>query len=174
MPLWLQDLINLLASPELQRELLPAKVVFIFFSIIFFVGVIYLMFTSSYLKYQFIIDVRSFFAWQPASVQRIARRWKRIQKRMETGIEQEYKLAVIEADDLLRDVLEEKGFKEEEAFEEIIRKAGKGLLPNMDAILEAHKVRNFIVHDPNYKLDVDAAKHLLDIYEEGIKNIESF
>lgn len=173
MPFWLQDIIYIFTSSEIQRELFPAKVVFIFFSIVFFIAIIYFMLNSSYLKHQFIVDFASFFSWQPASVQRILKRWKRIQKRMDSGVEHEYKLAVIEADDLLMDVLEDKGF-EGETFEEVIKKVAKISIPNLDEIMEAHKVRNLIVHDPNYKLDIDRAKHLLDIYERGIKNIESF
>ncbi|MBU3934725.1 hypothetical protein KKC00_02080 [Patescibacteria group bacterium] len=173
MPIWLEDLIYLITSPEIQEELLPAKIVFIFFSIVFFVGVVYFMFKSSYLKYEFVVDLASFFSWQSVSVQKIIRRWKGIQKRIDTGDEHEYKLAVVEADDLLRDVLEDKGFKGE-TFEEIMGKAKKISIPEIDDILEAHKVRDSIVHDPNYKLDADRAKHLLGIYEQGIKSVESF
>ncbi|MBU4274894.1 hypothetical protein KKE19_03745 [Patescibacteria group bacterium] len=169
----IKELINLIKSPGIQEELLPAKIVLIFFSIVFFVAVVYLMFTSSYLKYQFVVDLRSFFDWQPAGVQKIIRRWKKIQKRIATGSESEYKLAVIEADDLFRGVLEEKGFKGK-TFEEIIGQVEKIAMPNMDEVLEAHKIRNSIVYDPNYKLDSDRAKQLLDIYERGIKNVESF
>lgn len=169
----IEEIINLIKSPELQRELLPAKIVFIFFSVAFFIGIIYLMFTSSYLQYQFIIDLRAFFTWQSASLQRIIKRWKKIQKRIETGSEHEYKLAIIEADDLFRDILEDKGFAGK-TFEERIKQVEKTELPNLDEILEVHKIRNSIVYDPDYKLDFDRAKQVLGIYERGIKNVESF
>ncbi len=169
----IKEIINLIKSPELQRELFPAKVIFIFFSVSLFVSIIYLMFTSSYLKYQFVVDLRAFFAWQSASLQKIIRRWKRIQKRIETGSEYEYKLAIIEADDLFRDVLEDKGFAGK-TFEERIKQVEKTQLPNLEEILEAHKIRNSVVYDPDYKLNSDRAKQVLGFYERGIKNIESF
>lgn len=169
----INEIIELIKSPQLQSELLPAKVIFIFFSVFFFVSIIYLMFTSSYLKNEFIIDVKAFFAWQSASLQKITKRWKKIQKRIETGTEQEYKLAVIEADDLLRDVLDEKGFTGK-TFEERIKQIEKTQLPNLDEILEAHKIRNSIVYDPDYKLDSDRAKQILEFYDKGIKSVEPF
>lgn len=169
----IKEIIELAKSPQLQSELWPAKVVFIFFSICFFVATVYLMLTSSYLKYQFIIDLRSFFDWQSASLQKIIKRWKRIQKRIETGTEYEYKLAIIEADDLFKDVLEEKGFKGK-TFEERINQVDGTQLPNLDEIIEMHKIRNSIVYDPDYKLSRDHAKQVLGTYERAIKNIESF
>lgn len=169
----LREIINLIKSPELQSELLPAKIVFIFFSIFFFVSVIYFMFNSTYLKYEFLIDMEAFFDWQPGGSQKIAKRWKKIQKKIEIGTDYEYKLAVIEADDLLKDVLEDRGFKGK-TLEERIEKVEETQLPNADEVIEAHKTRNSIVYNPDYKLDRDQVKKILNVYEQAIKNIESF
>ena len=168
-----KKVIDLIKSPELQRELLPAKLVFMFFSIVFFIEAVYLLFTSTYLKYQFVGDLKAFFFWQSASLQKIVKRWKKIQKRMETRNEYEYKLAIIEADDLFRDVLEEKGFQGK-TFEEKAKQVDKAEFPNLEEVLEVHKIRNSVVYDPDYKLDFDKTKQSLGIYEKAIKNIESF
>ena len=165
-------IIDLIKSPELQRELLPVKFVFMFFSLVFFVEVVYLLYRSTYLKYQFASDFKFFLNWQSASLQRIIKRWKKIQKRMGTRNEYEYKLAIIEADDLFRDILEEKGFQGK-TFEEKTKQVNKIEFPNMDEVLEAHKIRDSIVYDPNYKLDLDKTKQVLEVYEKAIKNIES-
>ena len=169
----LNQILNLIQSPELQAELLPAKIVFIIFSLAFFIAVVYLMFTSSYLYWEFIIDLTSFFNWRPIGAQKISRQWKRIQNRIETGTEYEYKLAIIEADDLFNNVLENRGFKAK-TFEERIKQMDTAQLPNLDEIIEVHKIRNSIVYDPDYKIDRDQAKQFLGTYEKGIKNIEPF
>jgi len=168
----LNEIVDLIKSPELQRELLPAKLVFMFFSVLFFAEVVYLLFTSSYLKYQFATDFKFFLNWQSATLQRIAKRWKKIQKRMGTRNEYEYKLAVIEADDLFRDILEEKGFKGK-TFEEKVKQIEEADFPNLEEVLEVHKIRNSVVYDPNYKLDFDQTKQALGVYEKAIKNMES-
>ena len=169
----IEEIISLIVSPDLQRELLPVKVVLIFFSIVFFVFIIYFFARSTYLKYQFVLDVREFFSIESASLRKFSRRWKRIQQRIGTGVEAEYKLAIIEAEDLLNDLLEGKGIKGEN-FEERINQIEKTQLPNLDEVLEAHKTRNDIMHDPNYKMESERAKKVLDIYEKAIKGIESF
>lgn len=169
----IKDIILLITSPELQRELLPAKVVFIFFTIIFFASIIYFMFNSSYLKYQFIYDVRGFFNIGAPDLRKIIKRWNRIKKRKETGAEYEYKLALMEAEELFNDVLKDKGF-EGKNFEERVQNVEEIQLPNIEEILEAHRIRNSVAHDPNYKLSVEEANKVLGIYERGIKSIESF
>jgi hypothetical protein len=167
------QIISIITSPQLQKELLPVKALFIFFSIAFLAGIIYMMSISSYLSYQFLFDLKAFFALQPRGLQRIFNRWKKIQNRIETGTEYEYKLAIIEADSLLNDTLEDNGFSGK-TFEERIKKVDKVQLPNSEEILEVHKTRNSIVYDPDYKLEKNQAKQILEAYERGIKNIESF
>lgn len=168
-----KDIILLIASPELQRELLPAKVVFIFFTIVFFASIVYFIFNSSYLKYQFVYDVRGFFNIGSPDLRKTIRRWNRIKKRVGTGIEYDCKLALMEAEELFNDILKDKGFAGKN-FEERVQNVEKIQLPNMEEILEAHRVRNSVAHDPNYKLSSDEAIKILGIYERGIKSIESF
>ena len=119
------------------------------------------------------IDVRGFFDLKPASLKRIIRRWKKIEGRIETGSEYEYKLAIMEAQDLFNDLLIEKGFAGN-SFIERVKRVKKIQLPNIEEVLSAHEMRNLVAHDPNYKLTKEEAKKTLDIFEKGIKNIESF
>ena len=168
--LGIKEFIYFISSPDLQETLFPVKLVFVFFTMFFLATVIYFMVNSSYLKYQFFEDVTEFFSWQAYGLREIANRWKRIQKRTENGVESEYKLAMIEADDFLNEMLEERGFKGKN-FEELINNAGKIMLPNLDEILSAHEVRNSIVYNPDYKIDLDRVKKILAIYEVATKNI---
>lgn len=168
--LGIKEFIYFISSPDLQDMLFPVKLVFVCFTMFFFAAVVYFMANSSYLKYQFFEDVTEFFSWQAYGLREIANRWKRIQKRAETGAESEYKLALIEADDFLNEMLEERGFKGKN-FEELVNNAGKIMLPNLDEILSAHEVRNSIVYNPDYKIDLDQVKKILAIYEAATKNI---
>ena len=168
--LGIKDFIYFISSPGLQDMLFPVKLVFVFFTMFFFSALVYFMANSSYLKYQFFEDITEFFSWQAYGLREIANRWKKIQKRTERGTESEYKLALIEADDFLSEMLEERGFTGK-TFEELINNAGKIMLPNLEEILLAHETRNSIVYNPDYKIDPDRVKKILAIYEAATKNI---
>ena len=67
-------------------------------------------------------------------------------------------------------MLEDRGFTGE-TFEELINNAGKIMLPNSAEILSAHEVRNSIVYNPDYRIDLDRVKKILAVYEAATKNI---
>lgn len=168
--LGIRDFIYFISSPEVQEALFPIKLVFIFFTIAFLIAVIYFLANSSYIKYQFLEDVVEFFSWQPYGLREIANRWRKIEKRVEEGIESELKLAVIEADDFLIQMIEDRGI-EGENFEELIKNAGRTMIPNSEEIMQAHEVRNSIVYNPDYKIDLGKIKKIMAIYESAIKNL---
>lgn len=164
------DFMNYISSPELQAPLLGVKIVFILFAGFFLCAVIWFYFNSTYLQYQFLQDMEEFFNWQPYGLKSITKRWNRIAKKLESGLEADYKLAVIEADDFLYQTLEERGYQGE-TFEELVVNAGRRMLTTSDEILEAHNIRNSIIYTPEYKLSAEQAKGILSIYENAIKNI---
>lgn len=92
---------------------------------------------------------------------------------MESPAESERKLAIIEADDFLNEILEMRGYKGTK-LEERISQVEDIQLPNIKEILDAHKIRNALVYQPDYRLEPDKTKKLLEIYEKAIKKIESF
>lgn len=168
--LGITDFIYFITSPTIQDVLFPVKIIFILFSIFFLISVIYFMYVSSWMKYHFLEDVFEFFSWQAYGLKQIADRWKKIKKRLESGLESEYKLAIIEGDDFLSETLGERGI-EGKSFEELIDVAGPGLLPNKNEILQAHKIRNSVVYEPNFSISLEETKRVLAIFETAVKTI---
>jgi hypothetical protein len=166
----IKDFIYFISSYQLQEVLLPVKVVFILCSIFFLVMLIYLMINSTWLQWKFMEDVADFFSWQSYGQREMKKQWDKIKKRIESGSEADYKLAIIDADDFLIDVLEEGGYDGKD-FEESIKKAGRLVGSSMDDILKAHEVRNSIVYNPDFDLTVDQAKKILATYEAAAKSI---
>ncbi len=164
------DFIYFISSPELQNELFPIKMVFILFTAFFFCAVIYFYINSSYMQHHFLQDTVEFLSWQPYGLRQVNKRWQKIIKKIEGGGESEYKLAIIEADDFLYKTLEDKGF-DGENFEELLNSASQKILPSYENILSAHGVRNSIIHDSDYKLDLEMARNILGNYEKAIKNL---
>lgn len=115
-------------------------------------------------------DIAEFFSWQAYGQREMSKQWSKIKKRIESGAESDYKLAIIDADDYLAEVLDNRGY-DGETIEENIQKAGKMIAPILKDVLGAHEIRNSIVYDPDYKLSVDEAKKVLDIYESAVNSI---
>jgi len=168
--LGIKDFIYFISSPQIQEMLFPVKMIFVAFAMFFLAGVIYFMINSSWLQYKFLEDVAEFFSWQSYGTRETSKRWNKIKKRIESGSDSEYKLAIIEAEDFLIEVLEERGYEGKD-FEETVKKAGKLISSIEEEIVAAHEVRNSVVYDPDFKLDAERAKKTLNIYEQAINSI---
>ena len=165
-----KEFIYFISSPSIQETLFPIKVVFIFFTIVFFCAVIYFYANSSYVKYQFLQDATEFFSHESFGLAKVNKNWKKIRKRIESGNEAELKLAVIEADDFLYETLQDMDYKGD-TFEELLDNIDKKRMNNYQEILDAHNIRNAIVYRPDFKLDAEQAKKILSVYEDTIKNL---
>lgn len=166
----IKDFIYFISSPQLQDQLFPVKLIFVTFAMFFLAFVIYFMINSSWLQYKFLEDVSEFFSWQAYGTKQLSKQWSQIVKRTESGNETDYKLAIIDADDLLGEVLDNRGFDGKD-FEETLAKASRMVTGIYQDILQAHQTRNSIVYDPNFKITTEEAKKVLATYESAVKNI---
>lgn len=166
----LKDLIYFVSSPELQDYLFPVKLIFLLFALFFLAGVIYFMINSSWLQYKFLEDVTEFLAWQSYGAKEMSKHWNKIKKRIESGAEADFKLALIEADEFFTKILNDAGF-DEDTFEDSVRKAGKLFANGTGEIINAHEVRNSIVYNPDFKISLEQVKKLLNIYEISANSI---
>lgn len=170
----IRGFIDFVNSSEIQSALLPVKIVFILFTVFFFCAIIYFYLNSSYLKTQITQNVSEFVSWQAYGLKEVNKRWKAIIQKVQAGSEKEYKLAIVEADAYLFDELQDADISGT-TFEELTETAGvKKMLPNKQNIISAHRIRDLIVRDVNYVLDVNVAKKILDDYEKALKSIYSY
>ncbi len=158
---------------EIISPLLNLKILFIVFALVCLAGAIYFATKSSWLKYRIIQDLVEFFTYRPYGIRKIVKQWAKIMGRLETGLESEYKLAVIEADSLLDETLERMGYGGE-TLGERLKNITSDILPNLEQIWQAHKIRNNIVHDPDYRLNLDEARKALAIYEKAFTDLQAF
>lgn len=166
----IKDFIYFISDPRIQDTLFPFKIIFLSFAAFFLIFVIYFMLNSSWLQYKFLEDVTEFFSWQSYGQRQLAKQWERIRKRISSGSESDYKLAIIDADDFLYEVLDNRGY-DGDTFDEIIQKAGRLIAPILPDVLSAHEIRNSIVYNPDYKISIEEAKKILDTYESAIKSV---
>jgi len=168
--LGIKDFIYFISSSQLQDMLFPVKLIFIFFSLYFLFFIIYLMLNSSWLQYKFLEEVTEFFSWQAFGQREMQKQWDKIRKRTESGAEADYKLAIIDADDFLASVLDNRGYDGDD-FTETVKSAGRLIAPILDEVLRAHEIRNSIVYNPDYKLSTEEAKKVLNTFEAAAKEI---
>lgn len=164
------DIIDFLTSLEVQERLFPVKVGFLVVSLFFAVIIIFILLRSQYLQWLFLEDLAGFFTYRPYGTKRITRIWRKILRRLETGAESDYKLAIIEVDDMLDSSLKKMGYAGQ-TLEERLSKLTSATLPNIDQLYEAHQTRNNIIRNPDFRLSLDEARKLLEVFEQAFRDL---
>lgn len=166
------EILSFLLYPQITGWLLILKFVFLFFGFFFLGFVIWALVKTIWLKRAILWDLKEFLTYRPYQAKIFLPKWKRIKERLASGIESEAKLAIIEADSLLNEYLIKIGYPGE-TLGERLDKLTKDVLSNLEEVREAHKVRNNIVHDPTYRLNLEEAKRVLAIYEKALKDLQA-
>ena len=93
-------------------------------------------------------------------------RWKKVLDYLFSENSNDWKLAVIEADSMLFDLLTELGFKGESLGDKL-KEAQKGNFRSLNTAWEAHNARNKIAHEgSSFELSLHEAKRLISLYEQ--------
>jgi hypothetical protein len=167
------EMFSFLIDPPFETTFFVLKLAFIGVSLFFLVSIIYFLRNTHWLQYAFGERTHEFLSKQPYGSKSIGSIWKDIAKRLDTGLESEYKLAVIEADGLTDEVLKRMGYKGTD-FEDMLNKVSVSQISNIEEIKKAHKVRGDIVRDPDYRLSSEDAKKIMEVYKKTLDNLEAF
>jgi len=167
----LDTVISFLISPEIQQKLLWVQFAFLLISLILLITTIILILKTHYYQWLFGQDFWEFFTFRPFGAKRITKIWDKIANRLSTGSESESKMAIIEADDLLDASLKRMGFTGQ-TLEEKLGKLTAATVGNLDDVYAAHKVRNNIVHNPDFRLSRDEAKATLEAYQKAFGDLQ--
>ncbi|MBI2625094.1 MAG: hypothetical protein HYW70_02055 [Candidatus Nealsonbacteria bacterium] len=160
-----------LVGKEFQAVIFPVKIIFIASGVFFFAIIIFSIFGTSWFNRFFLEYLVEFFTYKPYGLKRATKEWQSVLKRLETPSEAEYKLSIIEADNLLNDTLERLKYPGE-TLEKRLEKISGAVVSNVKDAIEAHKIRNSIVHDPDYRLTVEGARKILETYEKSLRELE--
>ena len=168
----LEQIISFIFNPTFSGWLLVLKIIFVILSLLLFGFIIFALIKTTWLKRMIIWDLQEFLTYRPFGVSKIAGKWQKIKKRLEAGIESEAKLAIIEADSMLDGILDRMGFGGRTLGERLDRLTDVSL-PNIEEAKKSHKIRNNIVHDPTYKLDLEEAKKVISAYEKALTDLQA-
>ena len=158
-------------SPEFHESIFLAKLIFGAVGILFVVFTFFLVWRTSWIKFAYLFDLAEILSFRPYGLGKMTRAWKRVRARLETENEAEYKLAVLGADSLLGETLKRMGFTGD-TVEEQLNKVRPTVIPNVEDLKAAHRIRNNIVHDPDYRLTYTEARRVIDIYEKAFGGLD--
>ncbi len=103
--------------------------------------------------------------------EKLKKKWLKIKEKLKSSNEDEYKVAIIEADDLIGDLVKRLGFKGEN-FGDTLDNIPSGQLDNVFELQEAHRMRNKIVHEEKLQLSREDAQKTLELYETFLDYFE--
>lgn len=93
-------------------------------------------------------------------------RWKKVLDYLFSVNENDWKLAIIEADSMLFDLLTQIGFKGESIGDKL-KEANLASFKGINSAWEVHNVRNKIAHEgSSFELSLHEAKRIVALYEE--------
>ncbi len=160
-------------SPTFAYIFSVLRIIFITVSVLMVGMIIFLVTKSPYLQFRFREKHTESWKRKPYQEIKIDKDWNEILRQAKDEDESERKLAVIEADDLINDVLSQLGYEGETLLEKLSGLT-KEIIPNIEDVRSAHKERRDMVYDPNKNVSKEEATKLISTYEEVFKDLQIF
>lgn len=100
-------------------------------------------------------------------------RWEAIKKRLENQEEKEFKIAIIEADGMIGDLVKRMGYQGEN-LGEIFKNIPEAQVESIAKVKKAHEIKNRIIHDESFPVSLELAREILGYFEEFLDEFEVF
>jgi hypothetical protein len=150
-------------------HLTTLEVFSVIFSAAFIAGSIYFLIQTGWLANR-VDRVRDVVLKSDSSKKRIRSTWDDIERHFFAGDDNDLKVALIEADNLLNDALLAAGVQGVQLGDRL-KKVRSNQLPNLEEVWQAHKIRNRIAHEANFVLKRDLAERALTVYETALEHL---
>ncbi|HAI74101.1 MAG TPA: hypothetical protein DCS28_00055 [Candidatus Moranbacteria bacterium] len=95
-------------------------------------------------------------------------KWEKVQAKLKSNNESDYKVAIIEADNIIDDLIKRMKYAGEN-FGERLNNITPGQIENIEDLKKAHEIRNRIIHDESFILTKEEAEKTLGYFEEFLK-----
>lgn len=106
------------------------------------------------------------------NLEKLNQNWQNVLNHLNSANESEWKLAIIEADKLIDDLLVQKGYQGE-SLAERLNMIDKKSMKSFELLWEAHKVRNRIAHKLDFKINRNEALKVISYYGEALKDLQT-
>lgn len=145
------------------------QILSVLFSSVLFAFIIYIAIKTNYFGIR-VERIRDVVLKSDMSRDLTERTWERIETHFYRGSENDMKVAILEADKVLNEALRASGMPGIQLGDRL-KRAKTSQIPNLDDLWQAHKLRNQIAHEPDFKLKRDLAERALGIYQIALKNL---
>lgn len=138
-------------------------------SILLIIGILYAGLRSNWFLYR-VDEWTDFLGAGDLSRRRTLRGWKQILKRLETEEVNNWKIAILEADKILGDILRLNGYQGNSVHERLAGVTPE-VLPNIEELKEVHKIRDRIAHEPDFPLDQEETRRMIEVYSAAFREL---
>jgi len=143
----------------------------VFVSLVALAGIIFLLFKIFYLKRKKIVHIVDALVRKEVPEMRTDK-WDEISKKLESENSSDWKMAIIEADSLIDEIIKGIGYKGDDLGERL-KVIEPSDFDNLQNVWEAHKVRNKIVHEgESFELTKEVAKETIEKYKKALKELK--
>ncbi|MDP3052963.1 MAG: hypothetical protein Q8N22_03370 [bacterium] len=105
------------------------------------------------------------------SKHRSIRGWQQIQKRLQAGDEENFKLAITEADRILDELLKISGYQGKN-MDERLGQITQAQLFNISDAWSAHKIKQRILKEEDFHINKQEAELIINIYKKSFQELE--
>jgi hypothetical protein len=152
------------------RFLYAVRWLFIFLDIVVIIAFAFVFRKALEYRPKFTFRYRRKKKESPFDTKVFVRRWEHIGKSAPKSPPQSYILAIIEADKLVDDALKVLGLGGEHMADRL-EKLRVEDYPTLDRLWRAHRVRNELVHTPDFDINPSDAEDTLEAYEKFLKEL---
>lgn len=147
------------------------KFISIFVSVAAFAGVIILLIKIGRLSKSPVSAADLLFP-QEEDIKKSVEQWARIKKHLSMENSAEWRMAVIEADSLIYDILKKAGYGGEN-LGELLKNVEPSDFDSLQDVWDAHKIRNKIAHEAGkFDFRIDEARAAIAKYEKALKELK--
>lgn len=168
-PLGLLFLVRQFFTPFFVENILLLQMISLVLSGLFMWGIIYMIIATNFLEMkreQFLDTLGK----GHVSKRRSLRAWKQILERLGTEDNNNWKLAIIESDRVLNEILKMSGYLGDD-LDEKLDILTSAQLANIEDVKRAHMVKNRIAKDPTVEVDKKEVWEVMSVYEEAFKQL---
>lgn len=163
-----------LTSPFALKVYYFFKIILIIYSFILFAAIILLLVTSKPKKaaQEVKVSIESIIGREKIEgASAVSGGWNEIIELAESGQESSWRLAVIEADKFFDDVLRRLGYSGEN-FGERLKQVHPSEIENINDVWSAHRIRNSLSHDVNFKMTEGEAKKAVAAFQKAMEDLD--
>ena len=166
------DTLSNVISKSLDLYINPLLIpIFIFLSIVFFLGIIFLIFKIHQIRKKEKESLAGFLQKTTGHDEK-NERWEMVLNHLESQNPTDWRMAILEADNILEDMVKKMGYDGENLGERL-KAVEVSDFNNLQNAWEAHKVRNKIAHEGSgFDLTKKEANRIIQLYEKVFREFE--